>query len=89
MYRSFVTLIELTTTVKIPNGAIASMKLSAHPTDRLKNCFVTCSPNNVRRGAKSLKRLLANSSPGKSVADAFGADDVFDEAIFGGQKCKF
>lgn len=57
----------LTITVMIPRGPMASSILSAHPMDKLRNCLVTCSPNRVSKGARSLKRLFENSSPANSV----------------------
>jgi hypothetical protein len=59
-----------TTTVKIPSGPTPRRTWSAQPTDMLINCFVTCSPNNVSRGARSETRLFAKSSPSKAVAEA-------------------
>lgn len=38
----------LTMMVITPNGAIATMMLSAHPVDWLMNCVVTLSPNSVK-----------------------------------------
>jgi len=62
---TFETLIAETTVVMIPSGPTASRIWSAQPSDILRNCFVTCSPNSVRSGARSLPRLLMNSSPAK------------------------
>jgi hypothetical protein len=57
------TLIALTITVIIPRGPMARSTSSAQPILMLRNCLVTCSPKRVRRGARSEKRLLENSSP--------------------------
>ncbi len=54
----------------MPRGPIARRMLSAHPSDMLRNCFVTCSPKSVKRGARSVPRLLRKSSPSKSDVGA-------------------
>jgi hypothetical protein len=68
----------LTMTVMIPRGPIARRILSAWLKLMLKNCFVTCSPKRVRRGARSLKRLFENSSPPNS---SFGSVVLFAMAV--------
>jgi hypothetical protein len=52
-------LIAETMIVIIPIGAVPRRMLSAHQTDVDKNCFVTSSPNNVRRGAKFENALFS------------------------------
>lgn len=42
-----------------PIGAMPSKTTSAKPMEVARNCFVTSSPKRVRRGAKSVKALLA------------------------------
>jgi hypothetical protein len=63
------TLIALTTIVKIPKGAIATIMLSAQDVERLRNCFVAWSPKRARSGVKSLKKLFAKSSAADELAD--------------------
>jgi hypothetical protein len=39
------------------------------------NCFVTCSPNKVNTGARSVKRLLLKLSPENSFVPGPGAPE--------------
>jgi len=65
--------------VIMPSGPTARRILSAHPSDMVRNCFVTCSPKRVRRGARSLPRLFMKSSPENLVE---GMDWVLtDDAV--------
>ena len=52
-----------TIAVIIPNGAMAKIILSVQPIESAMNCFATFSPNKARSGAKSVAKLLLNSSP--------------------------
>ena len=58
-------------TVRIPIGQIAIRALSAQPIDMLRNCIVIWSPNNVSRGARSVKILFEKSLPGKPFCEVF------------------
>lgn len=77
------TLMAVTTMVMMPRGPIAKRTLSAQPMEMLKNCLVTCSPNNVNNGAKSLTRFLENSSPWKGVG--CGLDVLFPTIVSNGE----
>lgn len=58
--------------------------LSAQPIDMVRNCLVTCSPKRVRRGARSEKRLSANSLPAKReelVGAVFGGGAVGEAVV--------